>query len=64
MTRSLRTDIQLLDAGIELTTNPMVDLISFTGSDAVGRQVYEQAAATIEEGCSRVGRQVGQHHLR
>jgi aldehyde dehydrogenase (NAD+) len=38
-----------IDAGIELTTNPMVDLISFTGSDTVGRQVYEQAAATMKK---------------
>ena len=36
-------------AGLELTTNPMVDLVSFTGSDAVGRMVYTQAAATMKK---------------
>ncbi|RSN64338.1 aldehyde dehydrogenase family protein [Actinomadura sp. WAC 06369] len=36
-------------AGRELTTNPMVDLVSFTGSDSVGRQVYEQAAGSFKK---------------
>jgi len=35
--------------GLELTTNPLVDLVSFTGSDTVGRKVYEQAAATMKK---------------
>jgi acyl-CoA reductase-like NAD-dependent aldehyde dehydrogenase len=38
-----------VDAGRELTTNPMVDLVSFTGSDAVGRMVYGQAAGTLKK---------------
>jgi len=38
-----------IEAGAELTTNPMVDLVSFTGSDAVGRAVYQQAAATMKK---------------
>ncbi|MBA4025349.1 MAG: aldehyde dehydrogenase [Gordonia sp.] len=38
-----------LEAGLELTTNPMVDLVSFTGSDAVGRKVFEQAAPTMKK---------------
>ncbi|SHN40101.1 aldehyde dehydrogenase family protein [Cryptosporangium aurantiacum] len=38
-----------IDAGRELTTNPQVDLVSFTGSDLVGRQVYEQAAPTLKK---------------
>ncbi|MFF0818718.1 aldehyde dehydrogenase family protein [Rhodococcus sp. NPDC003318] len=38
-----------LDAGLELTTNPMVDLVSFTGSDAVGRKVIEQSAPTMKK---------------
>jgi len=38
-----------IEAGRELTTNPMVDLVSFTGSDAVGRTVYTQAAATMKK---------------
>lgn len=37
------------EAGLELTTNPMVDLVSFTGSDAVGRMVYTQAAASMKK---------------
>src|SRR5699024_4121994 len=37
------------DAGRELTTNPKVDLVSFTGSDTVGRLVYEQAAPSLKK---------------
>ncbi|MEV7038443.1 aldehyde dehydrogenase family protein [Amycolatopsis sp. NPDC051061] len=37
------------EAGHELTTNPMVDLVSFTGSDAVGRMVYTQAAGSMKK---------------
>jgi acyl-CoA reductase-like NAD-dependent aldehyde dehydrogenase len=36
-------------ASQELTTNPAVDLVSFTGSDAVGKLVYEQAAPTLKK---------------
>jgi acyl-CoA reductase-like NAD-dependent aldehyde dehydrogenase len=32
-----------------LTTHPAVDVISFTGSDAVGRLVYAQAAASLKK---------------
>lgn len=38
-----------IDAGQELTTNPMVDLVSFTGSDVVGRLVANQASATMKK---------------
>lgn len=38
-----------VDAGLELSTNPMVDIVSFTGSDAVGRKVFEQAASTVKK---------------
>ncbi|MCQ6563395.1 aldehyde dehydrogenase family protein [Paenibacillus mendelii] len=38
-----------LDASIELTTNPGVDIISFTGSDAVGALVMAQAAPTLKK---------------
>jgi aldehyde dehydrogenase (NAD+) len=38
-----------VDAGIELTTNPDVDIVSFTGSDDVGRAVYEQAARSLKK---------------
>ncbi|WP_405866803.1 aldehyde dehydrogenase family protein [Streptomyces sp. NBC_01515] len=38
-----------VEAGRELTTHPMVDLVSFTGSDTVGRMVYAQAAASMKK---------------
>ncbi|WP_017936745.1 aldehyde dehydrogenase family protein [Nocardioides sp. Iso805N] len=38
-----------VEAGQELTTHPDVDLISFTGSDTVGRLVYGQAAPTLKK---------------
>ena len=38
-----------VEAGRELTTHPMVDLVSFTGSDTVGRSVYAQAAASMKK---------------
>ncbi|WP_395109664.1 aldehyde dehydrogenase family protein [Actinomadura sp. SCN-SB] len=38
-----------VDAGRELTTHPMVDMVSFTGSDSVGRMVYGQAAGTMKK---------------
>ncbi|MEZ0053271.1 aldehyde dehydrogenase (NAD+) [Mycobacterium sp. MAA66] len=34
--------------GEELTLSPMVDLISFTGSTAVGRRIMEKGAATMK----------------
>ncbi|MET8978790.1 aldehyde dehydrogenase family protein [Streptomyces sp. NPDC004539] len=37
------------EAGRVLTTHPMVDLVSFTGSDTVGRLVYAQAAASLKK---------------
>jgi acyl-CoA reductase-like NAD-dependent aldehyde dehydrogenase len=37
-----------IDASAELTRNPMVDMVSFTGSDAVGRRVYAQASDTLK----------------
>ena len=35
--------------GTELTTNPLVRLITFTGSTAVGRILYRQCAGTIKK---------------
>jgi acyl-CoA reductase-like NAD-dependent aldehyde dehydrogenase len=35
-------------ASAELTSNPMVDMVSFTGSDGVGRKVYAQAAGSLK----------------
>ncbi len=37
------------DIGRELTENPMVDMVSFTGSDSVGRQVMEQGAKSLKK---------------
>ncbi|MGW0872100.1 aldehyde dehydrogenase family protein [Streptomyces sp. NPDC002740] len=37
------------EAGRVLTTHPMVDLVSFTGSDTVGRMVHAQAAASLKK---------------
>jgi acyl-CoA reductase-like NAD-dependent aldehyde dehydrogenase len=36
-------------AGQALTSHPGVDVVSFTGSDAVGRLVYAQAAPTLKK---------------
>jgi acyl-CoA reductase-like NAD-dependent aldehyde dehydrogenase len=36
-------------AGQALTTHPGVDIVSFTGSDAVGRLVYSQAAPSLKK---------------
>jgi acyl-CoA reductase-like NAD-dependent aldehyde dehydrogenase len=37
-----------VEVGDEMTTNPMVDMVSFTGSDTVGKQIVVQAAATLK----------------
>src|SRR5258708_32686853 len=37
-----------IEASTELTTNAGVDMVSFTGSDAVGRKVYTQASGTLK----------------
>jgi aldehyde dehydrogenase (NAD+) len=36
------------EVGDELTSNPMVDMITFTGSTATGRRVMESAAPTVK----------------
>ncbi|WP_040795817.1 aldehyde dehydrogenase family protein [Nocardia higoensis] len=36
-------------AGEALTRHPGVDIVSFTGSDTVGRKVYEQSADTLKK---------------
>ncbi|MCW2786110.1 MAG: putative aldehyde dehydrogenase [Marmoricola sp.] len=38
-----------VEAGQELTSNPLVDMVSFTGSDTVGRLVMAQAAPTMKK---------------
>lgn len=42
-------------AGEELTTNPAVDLVSFTGSDVVGRSVMGQASGTLKKTLLELG---------
>lgn len=37
-----------VDAAIELTSDPGIDLVSFTGSTDVGRQVLSQASTTLK----------------
>ncbi|GAB2482990.1 aldehyde dehydrogenase family protein [Jatrophihabitans fulvus] len=37
-----------VEASAELTTNRAVDMVSFTGSDVVGRKVYAQGADTLK----------------
>ncbi|WP_054815033.1 aldehyde dehydrogenase family protein [Nocardia arizonensis] len=37
------------DAGEALTRHPDVDMVSFTGSDTVGRKVYEQSTGTFKK---------------
>jgi acyl-CoA reductase-like NAD-dependent aldehyde dehydrogenase len=36
------------DVGDELTSNPMVDMVTFTGSTATGRRIMASAAATVK----------------
>jgi acyl-CoA reductase-like NAD-dependent aldehyde dehydrogenase len=37
------------EVGEELTTNPMVDMVTFTGSTATGRSIMAAAAATVKK---------------
>ncbi len=37
------------DAGAELTTNPMVDKVAFTGSTSVGQQIMRAAAGSLKK---------------
>ena len=50
--------------GEELTLSPMVDLISFTGSTAVGKRIMEKGAATHEAPLPRARRQVRHDRAR
>jgi aldehyde dehydrogenase (NAD+) len=38
-----------IEASTVLTQDPMIDIVSFTGSDAVGRKVYGQAAPSLKK---------------
>jgi aldehyde dehydrogenase (NAD+) len=37
------------DVGDELTSNPMVDMVTFTGSTATGRRIMASASATVKK---------------
>lgn len=51
-------------AGAELlTTHPAVDMVSFTGSTAVGRQILAQAAATVKRVTLELGGKSAQIYL-
>jgi aldehyde dehydrogenase (NAD+) len=51
-------------AGAELlTTHPAVDMISFTGSTAVGRQILAQAAPTVKQVALELGGKSAQIYL-
>ena len=51
-------------AGAELlTTHPAVDMVSFTGSTAVGRQILAQAAPTVKRVALELGGKSAQIYL-
>ena len=45
------------EVGDELTSNPMVDMVTFTGSTATGRRIMASAAATVKRRPARARRQ-------
>ena len=51
-------------ASEHLTTHPGVDMVSFTGSDAVGQADHGPGRQGSEEGAARAGRQVAEHRVR
>ena len=51
-------------AGAELlTSDPAVDMVSFTGSTAVGRQILAQAAPTVKRVALELGGKSAQIYL-
>jgi acyl-CoA reductase-like NAD-dependent aldehyde dehydrogenase len=57
----------VVDSGAEaaqvLTTHPAVDMVSFTGSTAVGRQILAQAAPTVKRVALELGGKSAQIYL-
>jgi acyl-CoA reductase-like NAD-dependent aldehyde dehydrogenase len=47
-----------------MTTNPGVDILSFTGSDAGGRMVLAQAAPDLKRVVLELGGKNAQHRFR
>lgn len=52
-----------LDSGLAMTTDPRVDLVSFTGSCTVGAKVAEQAAPTLKRLVLELGGKSAQIYL-
>lgn len=51
------------DIGGELTSNPLVRKLSFTGSTEIGRQLMEQCAKDIKKSVAGIGRQCAVYRL-
>src|SRR5690606_4119650 len=43
------------EVGLELTTNPLVRMVTFTGSTAVGKTLMRQAAGTVKKVALELG---------
>ena len=54
---------QGLEGGLAMTTDPMVDMVSFTGSCTVGAKVAEQAAPTLKRLVLELGGKSAQIYL-
>jgi len=52
------------EGGVLLTTQPAVDVVSFTGSTEVGRAIAAQAAPTLKRVILELGGKSVQLHLR
>src|SRR3546814_14072789 len=48
------------EVGDELTSNPMVDMVTFTGSTATGRRIMASAAGTVKKVQLELGGQSAQ----
>ena len=44
-----------MDVGLSLTTDPQIDMVSFTGSDKVGAMIQAQAATTLKRCVMELG---------
>ncbi|PVU84803.1 hypothetical protein BB560_007258 [Smittium megazygosporum] len=49
------TSSNVTDIGLELTTNPLVKKVSFTGSTAVGKLLLKQASSTVKKSSMELG---------
>ena len=61
---SLSVVVEQGSAGAELlSSDPAVDMVSFTGSTAVGRQILAQAASTVKRVALELGGKSAQIYL-